>query len=223
MQPEQARPNAGAGRPKHGPLSKTHSEVLSTLVQKDEWRAEDLAAELYLSEGAVRSHLNVLAELGLVHVRLERNGPGRPRHLYSISSEGRATFPTGYHHWLLAVLGVLKNHHPELYASLPAELVTSGAPAQNVLAEPVSDRVGQFEWHMRQLGHQMRSTRTLDGEQIEIFNCGSFHAARAHPWICETERAWIEAHFPERAVALTSCMTSGASTCTFALTPRPSP
>lgn len=221
MQPEPTRPFVGGLRPNHVPISKMHTEVLSALVQKEEWRAEDLAAALYLSEGAVRSHLNVLAELGLVHVRLERIGPGRPRHLYSISAEGRSTFPSGYHHWLLAVLGVLKNSHPDLYANLPQALVESGIPTERVLAEPIEQRIDQLEWHMEQLGHQLRATRTPAGEQTEVFNCGSFLAARAHPWICETERGWIETHFPEREVALNSCMTHGAATCVFALTPRP--
>ncbi len=198
-------------------MSKIHAEVLSVLVRREEWRAEDLAAELFLSEGAVRSHLNVLAELGLVHVCLERIGPGRPRHLYSISSEGRATFPNGYQHWLMAVLDVLQADHPEVYELLPAALVASDPPGEALLAESVERRLWLFRRHFGELGHQMQMTGGEDGARIEVFNCGSFFAARAHPWICSAERAWMQTHFPDREVVLESCMTTGATTCVFAV------
>lgn len=219
MQPDPI--SLGSARtPPSVPITKIHAEVLSALVRREEWRAEELAAELYLSEGAVRSHLNVLAEMGMVHVRAERGGPGRPRHLYSITSDGRSTFPTGYHQWLLAVLDLLRDQFPDVYADLGNRLVASGMPNEHVLGESVAARLDQFERHMAELGHQMQATRGATGERIEVFNCGSFHAARAHPWICETERAWIQTHFPEQEVALTACMTAGSATCVFSLEVR---
>jgi len=206
--------------PATAPLSKIHSEILSTLVRRTEWRAEDLAAELYLSEGAVRSHLNVLSELGLVNVHMERNGPGRPRHLYSISSRGRATFPSGYEHWLIAILDTLSRDHGEVYGGLGDALVASGVPSATVLNEPAASRLALFRKHMSELGHQLQARELPDGEQLEVFNCGTFLAARAHPWICEAEQGWMQTHFPDREVELTQCMTGGSPTCVFALRPR---
>lgn len=168
----------------------------------------------------MRSHLNVLAELGLVDVRMERVGPGRPRHLYSISSRGRSTFPSGYEHWLIAILDTLSDGHPEVYGGLADALVAAGEPAESLLNEPTARRVALFGGHMSQLGHQLQVSEGPVGEQLEVFNCGAFLAARAHPWICEAERGWMQTHFPDRDVELAQCMTSGAATCVFALRSR---
>jgi predicted ArsR family transcriptional regulator len=190
-----------------------HREVLDVLVRRQEWRAEELAAELYLSEGAVRTHLNVLSELGFVDVRQERQGPGRPRHFYSVSSRGRATFATGYAHWLRAVFEALEQEHPDVYAGLGEAMVRGALRSPDLTAETPERQVSELTRHLAPFGHKFSIDVTDEETRIEVFNCGAFRVAREHPMVCETERGWLETFYPGGEARLKECMVNGDQRC----------
>ncbi|HMO53106.1 MAG TPA: ArsR family transcriptional regulator [Tepidiformaceae bacterium] len=201
-------------------LSKIHREVLETLVRQREWRAEELASALYLSEGAARTHLNVLADLGLVQVRLERQGPGRPRHFYSISSRGRSTFGTGYMHWLLGVLELLQERHPEVYAAIGDALARDAMPTPSAPADALDRRRDELSRHLTELGHRFSIQESGAETRVTVFNCGAFRAAQRHRWVCDTEVAWAARFFPEMEATLRGCMADGQPSCLLVFTPR---
>src|SRR3990172_10519773 len=70
----------------------------------------ELAAELRLTDNAIRSHLSGLEAAGQVEragVR-QGGGPGKPALVYRLSAAGEATSPKAYGPALEALLDVLK-------------------------------------------------------------------------------------------------------------------
>jgi len=54
---------------------------------------DQLSEETLLSPGAVRQHLLALEAQGLVSYIRVREGPGRPRHVFRLTTQGEDLFP----------------------------------------------------------------------------------------------------------------------------------
>jgi len=83
-----------------------------------EARADQLAETLHVTVSAVRQHLAVLSDDGLVSHRVVRGGPGRPAHLYRLSDLGDGLFPRTYGAIVTELLGELEAEAPELVDKL---------------------------------------------------------------------------------------------------------
>ena len=75
----------------------TRQAVLETLKEHGRASVSDLAAAVGVKTVTVRHHLHTLQADGLVGVEEERQGVGRPRHIYSLTEAGQSLFPQKYH------------------------------------------------------------------------------------------------------------------------------
>lgn len=73
-------------------LSGTRKSIVANLLGKDT-TAVELAALLKINESAVRRHLDSLEKEGFIISRFEISGRGRPKKLYSLTSQGKSLFP----------------------------------------------------------------------------------------------------------------------------------
>lgn len=85
----------------------TRQQILLTMKQDGALTADELAKELGISPVAVRQHLASMEAEGLVAVRVERKGLGRPSHRYQLTADGDETFPRCYDRFALALLSEL--------------------------------------------------------------------------------------------------------------------
>src|SRR4030088_494126 len=76
--------------------SSTRRAILLTIKRRGEARAEDLATALGITPSAVRQHLSGLVGEGLVSVREQRGGTGRPKYFYSTTGAAEELFPKTY-------------------------------------------------------------------------------------------------------------------------------
>ncbi len=74
-------------------LKATRAEIINLLKRQGSMSVEALACELSISKVAVRRHLDQLEEHGFVGHCSERCERGRPRFVYSLTSEGNGLFP----------------------------------------------------------------------------------------------------------------------------------
>ena len=73
-------------------LTGTRKSIVANLLGKDT-TAVELATILKINESAIRRHLDSLEKEGFIISRFEISGLGRPKKLYSLTSQGRNLFP----------------------------------------------------------------------------------------------------------------------------------
>ena len=93
-------------QPAGGMLDGSRREILALLCAGHR-RVGELAAALGISESAVRVHLRVLEEEGLVQYGVVRGGVGKPAHEYRLAPAGEALLSRAYLPFLKQVLGAL--------------------------------------------------------------------------------------------------------------------
>jgi predicted ArsR family transcriptional regulator len=73
-------------------LTGTRKNIVANLLGRHT-TAVELATILKINESAIRRHLDLLEKEGFVVSRFEISGKGRPKKLYSLTSQGRSLFP----------------------------------------------------------------------------------------------------------------------------------
>lgn len=92
-------------------LGSTRGRVI-TLLRRSERTVNELAADLGLTDNAVRTHLASLERDGLVTLVGVRRGTGKPSHVYALTPEAEGLFPRAYGVVLRTLLDALHAHLP---------------------------------------------------------------------------------------------------------------
>jgi len=90
-------------------MQTSKARILAVLKRSGARSVDDLAAALQLAPMTVRQHLTALERDELVSVAEQRNGAGRPRHLYSLTERGDAAFPRRYDRFAALLLTELQD------------------------------------------------------------------------------------------------------------------
>ena len=85
------------------------AELLVALKKAQPLTAHELGEQFGLTANALRRHLKVLEEDGLVRFAREVRGIGAPVFAYSLTTGGEAMFPRGYASVLSAALHALRD------------------------------------------------------------------------------------------------------------------
>ena len=84
------------GRPVDAPGSVLRRSIVLELRQAGPRSPDELARAIGASRSGIVGQLRALEAAGLVSHRTERHGVGRPRHVYDVTPEAQALFPTNY-------------------------------------------------------------------------------------------------------------------------------
>lgn len=192
-------------------------QILQHLQRAGEATVKDLAALLGVSTTAVRDHLMHLQAEGLVTVRAERHGPGRPRLVYTLSDQARSRFPKQYDRLITGLLRELIDQEG------PAKVERLLERVSRRLAEEYTDRMEGADVverlnELRRLLEQRGVPAEVaeDGDGIRLFACPFYDVVQDHPEVCSMERQMIEYVLGEK-LALESTIREGAHTCRFVL------
>ena len=181
----------------------TRDRVCQEVLARGPVTAADLAAALGLTPPAVRRHLDVLVEQGLVTTREPRTdgrrGRGRPARLFVLTDAGHAAMSTGYDdlaaqalRYLADVAGpdAVRRFAAERLADIEARyrpVVEAAGPDPSrraaALAAALSD--DGFAASTRTLGDAAEGAGA--GTQLCQGHCPVQHVARQFPQLCEAE------------------------------------
>ncbi len=190
-------------------------QILQYLQRNSEATVKVLAALVGVSSTAVRDHLVHLQAEGLIDVRAERYGPGRPRLVYTLSDAARSRFPKQYDRLITGLLREL--------------IAVEGAEKVDQLLTRVSRRLAdEYSGHMEgtNMGARLDELRLLleqrgvpaevvaAGDGISLFACPFHDIAQDHPEVCSMERQMIEYALGAK-LSLESTIREGAHTCRF--------
>lgn len=205
------------------PREPTRKRIVLALKVLGEASAADLGARLYLTPMGIRRHLRVLQQEGLVTYRVVRQGQGRPRHLYSLTSEADVLFAQRYASLNVELLQYLAEEQGleavgRLFERRAQRRVEE---ATRVLAHlPLEEKVIRLADILDRDGY-LAEWREEDGSYLICeHNCAIRQVAETFPQACSSELAFIRAVLPEAEVNRVHHIVSGDTRCAYRVRPR---
>ena len=181
--------------------ARTRDRVLGEISEHGPLSAADLGTRLGLTPAAVRRHLDVLDEQGLVDeavtpVRAGR-GRGRPARAYVLSDGGHAHLSGAYDELAVSALDFLaRSAGPEAVRRFAVEradrLAAAARPAIEAAGTDPGARVEALAAALTTQGYAASTRPVGDGTsragmQLCQGHCPVQHAATRYPQFCETE------------------------------------
>lgn len=204
-------------------LKATRAEIVHLLKRRSTLSVDALADELSISKVAVRRHLDQLEDQGFVRHDSERCDRGRPRFVYSLTTEGNGLFPDTSADFACALLGqvsrtfggkavdsLLADQASDLIQSLQTDVANLG----------FDDRVLAVAKQFNERGYETECRRLDDGSyQIIEHNCPIREVAERFPQVCHEElRVYSEVTGGTVALACRSIATGGVA-CEYRIVP----
>ena len=195
--------------------------VLTILQRSGKSTVKELEGALGVTANAVRQQLTNLMAEGYVQQEVERNGRGRPRHVYSLTAAGRTLF---------------SRHYDEFTNGLLREiLISDGSQKFEELLGRIGRRLAaQYEGQLAGLATLERTARLTellnakgilaemrlqpDGIVFHEYTCPYYELAQEHRAICDMEEGMI-AQAVKQPVELVACTLDGNHGCQFRIRP----
>lgn len=191
--PEGARPRvAGRGDALVNLLGEPRATVVRILKRDGEHSAPELAERLEITDVAVRRHLGLLADEGLLTERTVKQPRGRPVTRYGLADRAEGLFPHRYADLVDELLDFITAAQGR--AGLRSFLRwrqerEAAAYAERVNADELGDRLEQLTDALEAAGYEASVTPTEDGWQLTQTHCAVFEVAKDHPELCVHEAA----------------------------------
>jgi predicted ArsR family transcriptional regulator len=202
-------------------LEKTRARVVE-LLRHAPRTTDELAAELGLSDNAVRAHLATLERDGLVEAGGERREGrvGKPATIYQIPPDAEPLFSQAYLPFLRSLLAALGERLPpeqldRLLADVGARLAAEVRPLSGDLAQ----RVHAASKLLNHLGG-LSSVEEMDsgtGYLIQSRGCPVGVAVRERPEVCEAMVTLLSEL--TGAEVRSCCQRTGRPSCCFEVRP----
>jgi DeoR family suf operon transcriptional repressor len=198
----------------------TKEKIFQALRAKGQMTVSDLAEALEITPIAIRHHLSSLQTDGMVEVREERHGVGRPRQVYKLTSHAMERNTSKYYQFTNLLLDQLKEHlSPEMVNKLLLEVASSmaGDWKKELDSLPLPRRLDRLVELLTQEGFVARVEPAGPGCYcLTELACPYSRISLTHPEVCA-----IDASMLSRAlgtdVERTSCIRSGSDSCTYSI------
>jgi DeoR family transcriptional regulator, suf operon transcriptional repressor len=200
-------------------LPPTRRALLVALRKRGEARAEELTAELGVTVGAVRQHLQGLAAADLVAHRVDRPGPGRPRHVYRLAPAAEALFPRAYAELTVELLDYIGDEDPDLVARAfeRRRRARVERTRERLAGLGFDARVAEVARVLDEDGYLAEVEPLGDGGGWRILehNCAILAVAQRYGHACGAEIAFLREVLPDADVTRVSHILTGAHACTY--------
>lgn len=155
------------------------------LLRRSERTVTELAAELGISDNAVRGHLAGLERDGLVRQRgVAQRGRGKPAYVYEMAPDAERLFPKAYAAVLYGVLDILlEQRGARAVKSLLREVGTRLAEERTVTGG-AHERVEAAVGVLVELGGDAELIESADGFEIRGYRCPFGSVVARHPELC---------------------------------------
>jgi DeoR family suf operon transcriptional repressor len=199
-------------------LPATRRAVLNALKKRGEMTAEELAELLDMTVSGVRQQLAGLQRDGLVAFEEVRAGPGRPRHLYRLTSAADGLYPRAYAELTNELLEYVDDADPELVDAIFQRRRERRIAAGKARLEGLrfDDKVAELAKILDEDGYLADWSRQIDGTYLVTErNCAIFGVALRYGQACGSELEFIRAVLPDAKVERVAHMVAGAHSCSY--------
>jgi predicted ArsR family transcriptional regulator len=177
----------------------TRRRVVSSILEHGPSTAAALADRLRVTAAAVRRHLDVLEDRGLLESREQRvygsRGRGRPARVFALTDAGRASFPSSYDEVAVAALRFLTDQvGPDAVTRFAeSRLADLERRCRERLAEAGPDLTPEqaLADALTEEGFVASTQPSATGEQLCQHHCPVAHVAAEFPQLCEVETLMV--------------------------------
>src|SRR5258708_7747838 len=201
----------------------TRLHVLEAIKSQRQATVASLAETLGISPISVRHHLSSLEAEGLIQIEIDRQGVGRPRHLYSLTEQALRYFPNKYHILLERLLDEMK-------ATLPAAeverlidgLAANVAARYGPLTPPgtLEDRLSHLITVLGAEGFMAEVQHIGNETVLTELNCPYLNGGQRPPKICPLHHR-LTRPFLGVGEQKPACVLHGDHACTFTENEKP--
>jgi predicted ArsR family transcriptional regulator len=204
-------------------LPETRQLILRILKRDGTAGADRLAAEIGITLSGARQHLTALEQDGLIAHRLERTGPGRPRHWYELSSTGDSLFPRHYGALTTELLSYVQEEDPEMVERIFArrgQRRLEGAQ-RRMAGLPFPEQVRVLSEILDEDGYLADFRQEEDGSFVVTeHNCAVLTVALRYQHACSSELEFLQKALPNAEVERIAHRINGAHVCAYRITER---
>ncbi len=196
-------------------LGQTRAKILHLLLTEGK-TASQVAAHLHIQVSAARKHLERLAALGLATETFEKSGVGRPRKVYTLTTDGKEIFPRQYETLLnLALAKMVEKEGPTETELLMNDLAREVASAGDEEKAGSVERMRRAEEEVNRLGFEASFNRNDGSLTVVSRNCPLWKVALAQREIvCRGFHAeLLNAYFDGKGVEREKWLVEGDTYC----------
>ncbi|MHA6483616.1 helix-turn-helix transcriptional regulator [Paenibacillus sp. strain BS8-2] len=202
-------------------LGTTRGRLLRLLRTRGSMNAGMLAAELGLTEMAIRRHMHELERQGSIRIVPIRQAKGRPLHLYELTSAAERYFPRNYHTLtidLLAELEVDPDTSPlidRMFEGRKRKLQERYEP--RMTGKSLEERVSELTAIQNSSGYMAEMERGEDDKFVlHEYNCPIADVAGTYEQACHCELSLFRSLLDVQ-VNRTECLAKGGSRCSYVI------
>jgi len=212
-----------ASHPALTALPVTKRALLNHLKKRGDLSADELASSLEMTASGVRQQLSGLQRDGLVAFDEVRSGPGRPRHVYRLTSAADGLYPRAYAEITNELLEYVEDADPELLEAIFAKRRERRIErAQTRMANKAfPQQVQELSKILDEDGYLADYTELDDGTWLVTeHNCAIFGVAMRYGQACSSEIEFIRAVLSNAHVERVSHMVAGEHHCSYRIALR---
>lgn len=173
-------------------MSETRMRILQLLKMRSSMTVNQLTDALHISAMGIRQHLTILEEDSLVEYHVEKQGRGRPHHIYSLTDEAGSLFPTTYANFAVGLMQeVAKYNGPgfinKVFRSrmkVQLQMYKERLDGKNLI-----ERVKELAHIRDEEGYMARFDENSTDYVLNEHNCPIAAIAQEYPHVCEIELA----------------------------------
>jgi DeoR family suf operon transcriptional repressor len=206
-------------------LPATRRKILDHLKRQDNARSDQIAQALGITASATRQHLSALAQDGLIRYAIQRGGPGRPTHIYSLTESGDALFPRNYVDLTNELLSYVEDEDADLLSRIfdKRGLARLARAQLRVDGLPFPDKVAMVARILDEDGYLADFTELPDGTfRLTEHNCAVLAVAQRYQHACRTEIEFLQALLPEAEIVRVAHRLVSGHVCSYEITPKES-
>jgi DeoR family transcriptional regulator, suf operon transcriptional repressor len=199
-------------------------QLLLLLKERGPLAADEAARALQVTVSAARQQLAILESGGLVLHRREAGGPGRPRHLFSLTPAGDSLFPRRNAELARELLGYLEDEAPDLLERVFTLRARRRIDQARIRLEglDLETRVSELATILDEDGYLTRVEPLDDGGFLLVEgNCAVLDVAQRYGGACSSEIDFLRQVLPDAEVQRVSHIVRGDRTCAYRIHPHP--
>lgn len=192
-----------------------------TLLRGGNKTVNELAAELELTDNAVRAHLLSLERDGLIRQRGVQRGTRKPHFSYELTSEAESLFPKAYDALVNQLIGALKNRlTPAALDEVLREVGRSLAANANSDRKKagLETRIGEALKALEAIGGAARLETEGNKLVIKSGSCPVATAVTEHPEVCRLTEALVAEIIGKKVRE--RCDRDGSPRCAFEISEK---
>ena len=204
-------------------MPETRRTMLNALKKRGELRAEELAEIGGITASGTRQHLQALEADGLVTHLEQREGRGRPKHVFKLTPAADALYPRTYSELTNELLEYVQDDDPELLERIFKRRMKRRLERTQVRLRPLKsleDRLRELTKILDEDGY-LADFEVNDGKfRITEHNCAIHAIALRYAQACSTELEFLRLALPGSKVERVAHMIAGSHVCAYEVTAK---